>query len=242
MALALPQKAWPEGNLLLAAVPDDTRDRLRPWLEPFAARSGDHLIRPGRTITHLYFPVDSAIAKVGVDRHGATAESVLIGNEGVLGLNALLGDGRSTGEALVQIPGRCYRIDAAPLRETFEGSAVLRKAILRYVSFRVHQMSQSNLCITRHALGQRLARWLLQAADHAGRGNLRVTHELIGVALGVRREAVTMSALRLQAAGAIACARGSITVRSRAALHAASCECYAALKVALEQMALDIRQ
>jgi CRP-like cAMP-binding protein len=239
---ALAHKAWPEGNLLLARVTDDARDWLRPWLEPFEARSGDIPIHAGHTITHLYFPVDSAIAKVSVDRQGDTAESVLIGNEGVLGLNALLGDGRAAGHAIVQIPGRCYRIGAAPLREAFEESAVLRRTMLRYVSFRVQQTSQSNLCITRHTLEQRVARWLLQAADHAGHGELRITHELIGVALGVRREAVTITALRLQAAGAIACARRRITVRSRAALEAASCECYAALKAEVQQMARDIRQ
>jgi CRP-like cAMP-binding protein len=242
MAVALAQNAWPEGNLLLAGVPEDARARLQPWLEAFEARSGDTLLHPGHTIAHLYFPVDSAIAKVGVDRDGATAESELIGNEGLLGLNAILGDGRAAGYAIVQVPGRCYRIDAAPLRDAFEGSAVLRRVILRYVSFRVHQASQNNLCITRHTLEQRLARWLLQAADRAGRAELRITHDLIGVALGVRREAVTITALRLQAAGAIACARRRITVLSRAALQTASCECYAAVKVALEQMTRDLQR
>ena len=240
-ALALAQDTWPEGNLLLAGVPEDARAGLRPWFEPFAARGGYSLFRLGHTITHVYFPVDSAIAKVGIDRHGAMAESMLIGNEGLLGLNALLGDGRASGHAIVQIPGRCYRIDAAPLRAAFESSAALRRTILRYVSFRVQQAAQNNLCITKHPLGQRLARWLLQAADCAGRAELRLTHEPIGMALGVRREAATITLLRLQAAGTIVCARGRVTVRSRAALQAESCECYAALTAELRQMARDIQ-
>ena len=240
-AHALAQNAWPEGNLLLAGVPEEARAGLRPWLELFAARRGDSLFRLGHTIAYVCFPVDSAIAKVGIDRHGAMAESMLIGNEGLLGLNALLGDGRASGHAIVQIPGRCYRIDAAPLRAAFDGSAALRRTILRYVSFRVQQAAQNNLCITKHPLGQRLARWLLQATDQAGRTELRLTHEPIGMALGVRREAATITLLRLQAAGTITCTRGRITVRSRAALQGASCECYAALKAELEQMARDIQ-
>src|SRR6185436_9863636 len=54
-ALALAQHTWPEGNLLLAGVPEDARAGLRPWFEPFAARGGDSLFRLGHTITHVYF-------------------------------------------------------------------------------------------------------------------------------------------------------------------------------------------
>ncbi|MEP6739590.1 MAG: helix-turn-helix domain-containing protein, partial [Caldimonas sp.] len=48
--------------------------------------------------------------------------------------------------------------------------------------------------------------------------------------LGVRREGVTESALKLQGAGLIRYARGRIKVLDRAGLEKRSCECYAVVK------------
>ena len=57
-----------------------------------------------------------------------------------------------------------------------------------------------------------------------------MTQELIANMLGVRREGVTESALKLQSAGLIRYARGQITVLDRAGLEKRSCECYAVVK------------
>jgi CRP-like cAMP-binding protein len=240
MPVVLAKNGWPAGNLILSAVPAEDRARLLPHLELLQLTAGRTLYRAAERITHLYFPLDSAIGKVGVDRLGRTAEYVLIGNEGLVGLNALLGDFQAAGHAIVQISGRSYRTRVAPVAEIFERSLCLRRAVLRYVSARVFQMSQTSLCNARHSSEQRLCRWLLQAFHRTGRSELRVTHELIGVALGLRREAVTLIALRLQARGLIRCGRGRIVLLERAALEAATCECYAAIRQDLEAMARDI--
>src|SRR6185436_5863980 len=240
MPVVLPKHAWPAGNLLLSAIPAEDRDRLLPHLELVHLASGRMLYRAGERIKHFYFPLDSAIAKVGVDRYGGTAEYLLIGNEGLVGLSALLGNFHAAGHAIVQVSGRSYRASVAPIGAIFERSLSLRRALLRYVSSRVFQTSQTSLCNARHSAEQRLCRWLLQALARTGRSELRVTHELIGVAHGLRREAVTLVALRLQARGLIRCGRGRITLLERAALEAATCECYAALRQDLEAMARDI--
>jgi len=240
MPVVLAKDSWRVGNLLLSALPPEDRDRLFPHLELVQLAGGQVLYRSTERIAHFYFPVDSAVARVGVDRNGATAEHVLIGKEGLVGLNALLGDLHASADAIVQIPGRSYRAGVAALGDFFERSPQLRHTILRYVSTRVFQTSQCSLCNARHSVAQRLSRWLLQALDCAGRAELRVTHELIGVALGLRREAVTVTLLRLQARGLIRCGRGRIAVPERARLEAASCECYAAIRRELKTMALDI--
>jgi CRP-like cAMP-binding protein len=211
-------------------------------LELVRVRGGEVLYHAADPLGHVYFPLDSAIAKVGVDRRGATAEYVLLGNEGLVGINALLGDRRAAGHAIVQIPGRCYRVAVPPLAEAFERSVLLRRVILRYVSSRVFQTSQTSLCNARHPIEQRVCRWILQALDRAGVSTLRITQELIGVALGVRREAVTHTALRLQEYGVIRCSRGVIAVPERALLERVCCECYAALRLDLDLMAHDISQ
>jgi len=53
-----------------------------------------------------------------------------------------------------------------------------------------------------------------------------MAQELIANMLGVRREAVTEAAGKLQAAGLLHYRRGHITVTDRAGLEARVCECY----------------
>ena len=240
MLVALAKQGWPDGNLILSAVRAEDQEILLPHLELVRLRGGEVLYRTADPLTHVHFPIDSAIAKVGVDRHGGTAEYVLLGNEGLVGMNALLGDYRAASHAIVQLPGCSYRVAVQPLAAAFERSALLRRVVLRYVSSRVFQTSQTSLCNARHPIEQRVCRWILQALDRAGVSTLHITHELIGVALGVRREAVTHTALRLQEHGVIRCSRGAIAVPQRALLERVSCECYAALRRDLDLMARDL--
>ena len=81
-------------------------------------------------------------------------------------------------------------------------------------------------CNARHAIEQRLARWLLIAHDRAGADEFPMTHEFISMMLGVRRPGVSLAAGVLQKAGLIRYARGRMEVTDRPGLEAASCECY----------------
>ena len=53
-----------------------------------------------------------------------------------------------------------------------------------------------------------------------------MTQDLIANMLGVRREAVSLQAARLQEAGLIGYSRGNIEIIDRAGLEAQACECY----------------
>jgi len=54
--------------------------------------------------------------------------------------------------------------------------------------------------------------------------------------LGVRREGVTGSALKLQKAGLIQYHRGRMSVLDRAGLEARSCECYSVVRQAYDRL------
>ncbi|MBC7958184.1 MAG: Crp/Fnr family transcriptional regulator [Cytophagales bacterium] len=77
---------------------------------------------------------------------------------------------------------------------------------------------------------QQLCRWLLISLDRLNGNELHMTQELIATMLGVRREGVTESALKLQKAGLIRYSRGHITVLDREGLERQACECYAVVK------------
>jgi hypothetical protein len=87
---------------------------------------------------------------------------------------------------------------------------------------------------------QRLCCWLLQTLDRLPSSDLSVTQEMVALVLGVRREAVTIAALRLQARGAIRCGRGHILALERRVLEERCCECYALLRDDVAAMARDI--
>jgi hypothetical protein len=71
-----------------------------------------------------------------------------------------------------------------------------------------------------------LCRYLLHGLDGVNGSNLTMTHDLIGMVLGVRRESVTVAARKLQNDGLIKYVRGQITVLDRAGIESRACVCY----------------
>jgi len=102
--------------------------------------------------------------------------------------------------------------------------------LLRFTQALITQMSQTAVCNRHHTVDQQLCRWLLLSLDRLQSNELVMTQELIANMLGVRREAVTEAAGRLQAAQLIDYSRGHITVLDRPKLEQRACECYAVVK------------
>jgi hypothetical protein len=86
------------------------------------------------------------------------------------------------------------------------------------------------VCNRHHSIDQQLARWLLLSLDRLSHDDLTMTQEFIANMLGVRREGVTQSAIKLQNQGVISYERGLIKVLDRSKLEALSCECYDVVK------------
>jgi DNA-binding transcriptional regulator YhcF (GntR family) len=66
--------------------------------------------------------------------------------------------------------------------------------------------------------------------DRAESDELTLTHEFLGVMLGVNRPTVSTTAVLLQAASFINYRRGKITVIDREGLEEFACECYEIVK------------
>lgn len=240
MPVALGLGSWPEGNQILSAVPAVERGEWLSRMESISLASGRVLHEDGGSLAHVYFPVDCVIAVLGTSRAGATSGMALIGHEGLMGFGAALGDRRAVGTALVQTAGRAYRVPVGVFGDSFMQSQALRNVVLRYVSTMVSQLAQTGLCNSQHSVEQRLCRWLLETFDRAPAAELRMTQELIGAILGVRREAVTLAATRLQEQGGIRYGRGHIRMLERAVLERAACECYASLRGELDRLEHDL--
>ena len=221
----------PKENLLLRALPADVLERVTPHLKALSLARGKVLHRPGDTIHDLYFPLTCLISVTVTMGGGKTAETGVIGNREVVGINAFMGGRETTQtEYVVQIPGDAIRIAAEPLREEFDRNTEMRNVMLKYTQAYLAQISQNAACNRLHIASQRFARWLLEARDRIESDNLVLTQEFLGEMLGVRRASVNQIASEFEQVNIIKTRRGQTSIVDGEKLEAASCECYAVLK------------
>jgi CRP-like cAMP-binding protein len=217
-------------NHLLAALPAADYARLLPHLELVPLKLGWAVYESGNQQEHVYFPTASIVSLLYVMENGSSAEIAIVGNEGVVGIALFMGGETTPSRAVVQSAGHAYRLKASLLKKEFERGGQLQYLLLRYTQSLITQMAQTAVCNRHHAVEQQLCRWLLLSLDRLPSNELIMTQELIANMLGVRREGVTESAGKLQAAGMIQYSRGKITVLDRPQLEARVCECYAVVK------------
>jgi CRP-like cAMP-binding protein len=222
--------ADPLHNQLLAALQPLEYQRWLPRLEPVELALGQVLYESGGTLRHVYFPTDAIVSLLYVLEDGASAEIAVVGREGLVGISLFMGGGSTPSRAVVQSAGRGFRLDAAHMNDEFNRAGAAMHLLLRYTQALITQMAQTAVCNRHHSLDQQLCRWLLLSLDRLEGTQLRMTQELIANMLGVRREGVTESAMKLQKAGLIRYARGHINVLDRAGLEHRCCECYAVVK------------
>jgi CRP-like cAMP-binding protein len=215
-------------NHLIARLPAVDRERLLAICEPVELTLSTVLCERGENTAWAWFPTGSFISLISlVSGHGGI-EVGMVGSEGMVGAQLALGVPTSPLRALVQGSGPAWRVAADDLRRLLEDSAALSHLMNRYVYVLMSQQATSAACLRFHQIDRRLARWLLMSQDRAGAESFHVTQEFLAYMLGVRRVGVTVAAGGLQRAGLIEYHRGQLTVRDRAALESAACDCYAA--------------
>lgn len=226
----------PRQNNLLSALSAEVLDRLYTHLEIIALPMGEVLYESGDDRRYVYFPVDCIVSLQHDIENGASAEISMVGNEGIVGINSLMGGDGSPWRAVVQSAGFAYRMPGQDLKEEFDRHGEMLQLMMRYMQSRITQMSQTAVCNRHHSIDQQVCRWLLQSLDRLSSTTIMMTQELLSHALGVRREGVTVAACKLHKQGVIEYCRGKITVLDRAKLEALSCECYAVVRKEMERL------
>ena len=215
------------GNDLIALLSRRDRMRLLATAKSVQLEPGAVLCEPGETMRHVYFPIDCSISLLTrVDGKPGIGVG-MVGREGMLGVQVVLGLGATPLHALVQSRGTAWRIGAAQLRRELDQNKTLRRTLSRYLCVRIAQLAASAACVNCFSIGQRLARWLLMSQDRAPGDTLHLIQEHLANMLGARRAGITCAAGDLQQRGLIRYHRGEITVLNRAGLEAAAGGCYA---------------
>jgi CRP-like cAMP-binding protein len=213
-------------NRILARLPAKESKRLLPHLQFVSLRLKEVLYRPGEPTQYAYFPQNAVLSMIAPMDDGRNVEVTLVGQEGVLGVRAILGVETHWYDSIVQIPGGCLRIDAKVLQTEFRRGGVLQARLLHYVSYLLVQLSQTAACNRIHRLKQRLARWLLMSHDRVKQDEFPITHEFLSDMLGTPRSEVSIAAAALRKSGVIRYARGKMTIVDRQGLQSAARECY----------------
>jgi CRP-like cAMP-binding protein len=223
-------------NRILASLPPDVLAELSPALQRVGLKQRDILQEANRPIEHVYF-IESGVASLfaRTKRDGPT-EAAMIGRLGMVGIPVLLGTMRSPHRCLMQVSGEGLRIRAEDLRAAVDESAELRQRLFDFVHVLLVQNAQNVLCNARHELGDRLARWLLQAEERLDAPHIPITHVLLSTTLGVRRAGITAALANLEQAGALRRARGAVEILDRAVLEQKSCECYRIVRAEYERL------
>lgn len=217
-------------NRLLAALPREDYERLRPQLQQVSFALGQVVYEFGGHLDYVYFPTTSIVSLLYTMENGTSAEMGLTGNDGVVGIALFMGGGTMPNRAIVQSAGEAIRMKAKVLQDEFARGERFQQLLLRYTQALITQISQTAVCNRLHSVEQQLCRWLLLSHDRVQADELIMTQELIADMLGVRREGVTVAAGRLQDSGAISYVRGHIKILNRQRLEETVCECYRVVK------------
>jgi CRP-like cAMP-binding protein len=226
-------------NRLLSLLSDDDYERLRPHLAYVVLDYKKSLYEASRPIDHVYFPINGVASLVITTADGSSAEVGTIGSEGFVGLPICLGDRDAPSSVYVQVPGSALKIDTRFFRSELERSPTLNQIMLRYAHAFFNQVAQSAACAHLHKVEQRCCRWLLMTRDRMPSGEFLLTHEFLGMMLGVRRTTVTDVMGVLQKAGFIRYRRGHVTILDQEALQQRTCECYEISRLEFDRLLGD---
>ena len=233
---------WRSTNRLLGQLPDDVCDRIGPHMQRTALPAGKVLYESSVQQTQIYFPRQGVVSLLYVMDNGDTGEIAMVGNEGAVGIAVMVDSLATPTRAEVQIPGEAWMLKSEIVDAEFKRGGAFQLMLLRYTQLLLSQMAQAVICKRHHSVEKQLCRWLLLAFDRAHADELQLTQEAISNLLGVRREAVSEAASRLQDARVISYSRGNIRLRDRPGLEARSCGCYQAVRDEQARMMKSLRE
>jgi len=207
-------------NLLLGALGEADLSFVGPRLERVALPEGQVLVRQGDPIEWVYFPQGGVISLADVAADGSKLEVALVGREGMLNAQLLLGCRQAPHEGFVQIGGGdALRLAAHDLRALCARSPVAHGLFLRFNHALSVQVTKTLVSKVRDTVVKRLSRWLLMCHDRINGDEINLIHQDVGRMLGVRRATITDTLHIMEGLGALRNTRGRIVLRDRERLE-----------------------
>lgn len=213
-------------NILISSLSQKTQDAIFLNAQSIELILSQDICLVDQPIQYIYFPIDGFISITQKVDEKSLIEIGMIGREGMLGAEVVLGVNVHPFNGLIQGAGEALRISTHDFMNEIEKNAELEVAIKKYLVIRIQQLGLSVGCEHFHSISARLAKWLLMSEDRAQSTTFQMTHEFISLMLGVRRVGVTTTAADFKRRGIIEYHRGEMKVLDRTALKAEACSCY----------------
>jgi len=222
-------------NTLFARLPAAVQQQWSQAAKIVHLDAGPCVYEPGQPMRSVLFPLTAVFTLTIEMADGDSMLMAILGNEGMVGLPALMSGMTWGARATVLNEGLAVRLDAPLVRASFEQDEQVRHLLLRYTQAFIAQVGQNILCNRHHSTLQRVCASLLRILDRKRSDEVVLTHELLANLLGIRRETVTHVAQRLQAKGSLRYSRGHIQVLDRGVLESQACACYGKVRRHYEQ-------
>jgi len=212
---------------LLSALLDSDLGRLMPYFQAVTFACGENVYQPDDGGHFIYFPESAVFSQINILEDGKTVETAMIGNEGIVGITAILGSQISSVPwTQTLVGGNALKINTLIFKQEFRRNGVLHPAFFEYLNTFIKQITQKAVCNQHHLIEERFSTWLLMIDDRCGNDKLVLTHEQIAHFLGVHRPSVSCIAQNLRDRGIINYSRGRISILDRLSLENSACECY----------------
>ena len=229
-------------NRLLAHLPQPDFDRLRPALRTVQLQPKQVIHRRDAPVQEVFFLNGGVASVTTVMNDGAMVEIATVGDEGLVGINAVFEGEMVAAETMLQVPDMPHTtaeaMSTSAFRLELERRGPFYSGVERYMQGLVTLMMQSTACIAFHPVQQRCCRWLLMTHDRVRRDEFHLSHDFLAMMLGATRPTVTLVAGTLQKAGFINYRHGRMKILDRKKLESSSCECYSTVKKHFDRLAL----
>lgn len=215
-------------NQLIANLPPEERAVLLARSELVELELHAMVCVAGQSSGYVWFPVEGFVSVMLPVTAAADMAVAQVGREGMFHTSAVCELEDASFNCRVQAAGRAFRMTRTVLQQHLQQSRCLREVLSRYAEARLSQLAQQTVCINHHSVTQRLVRALLMTRDQLSSSELFLTHEVLALMLGVRRESVTLAASALQRRGLVSYSRGYVMLLDEGALQSIACGCYTA--------------
>jgi CRP-like cAMP-binding protein len=222
-------------NKLLRKLSPEDLSAFAPSLERVEMAAKSTLLQANELIEHVYFPDSGICSVLAVSASEKPNEIGMYGCEGMSNFVIRPGD-KSYFRNVVMIPGTAWRVGAEAFSKALLTLPTLNEVTLRYKDACAIQFGYSAYANGIFSIEERLARWILMAADRVGTDKFSIVHDTLAQLLSVRRAGVTTAIHVLEGAGAIKSDRGSVTIRDREKLEELAGDSYGTAESAYREL------
>jgi hypothetical protein len=230
-----------EDNQLLALLPPQELDILRPHFKVISLETREEINQIGTLVIHIHFPITAAISLMEMQAAGTTVEVAVIGKEGCAGSHVLDGMNVSPCRTIVQIGGMAFRVAVPQLQPLLPHIPTFQQRARRFGTVVFRHTVISVACSQFHSVEQRLARWLLAHRQRTGLKKFPFTHDFLAEQLGVQRVTVTQALAALQDRALVTHGYGKVELLDIVGMQKVACECLTLTTEATEKYLSDIK-